>query len=240
MDLGVGDLLIVSCAMFMGAVIQGSIGFGVNVVGGPILVLIDPHLVPGPALVAAFALTLLVAHRDRAGIDMKGFWWVFAGRLPATIAAALVVTALPAEGLAYALSAAVLVAVALSALGLRVKRTPATLVGAGGLSGVMGTISAVGGPPVAMLYQDERGENVRGTLSTIFAVGALMSMVILALVGEFGPHEIWVSLLLVPAIVAGFVASRWTTRWLDRGFVRPAILGLCAASAVAAILRYAL
>ena len=50
----------------------------------------------------------------------------------------------------------------------------------------MGTISSVGGPPVALLYQDERGSEVRGTLSSIFAVGALFSLVVLAVVGEFG------------------------------------------------------
>jgi uncharacterized protein len=226
--------------MAIGACIQGSIGFGVNVVGGPILVLIDTRLVPGPALVAAFVLTILVAVRDRTGIDMKGSGWVFAGRLPASIAAALLVASLPERGVAFALSGAVLFAVALSALGLRVKRTPVTLTTAGALSGLMGTVSAIGGPPVALLYQDERGREVRGTLSAIFAVGALVSMILLAIVGRFGRAEITASLALVPAIVVGFAASRWTTRWLDHGFVQPAILIVCAISAIAAIVRYAI
>jgi hypothetical protein len=240
MHLSIAELVIASLAVGVGALVQGSIGFGVNVVGGPILVLIDPRLVPGPALVVAFVLTVLVALRDRAGIDPTGFWWVFVGRLPATVVAALVVAALPTVGLAFALSAAVLVAVGLSAVGIRVRRTPATLVGAGVFSGVMGTIAAIGGPPVAMLYADESGKQVRGTLSAIFAVGALVSMVILAVIGEFGAREVTSSLALIPAIVVGFTASRWTARWMDKGFVRPAILVLCAASAIAAILRYAL
>ena len=231
-------LAIASLAMFVGAVIQGSIGFGVNVVGGPILVLIDTHLVPGPALVAAFLLTVLVGVRDRAGIDRAGFGWVFLGRIPASVVAALVVAALPERGLAFTLAAAVLIAVAVSAAGLRIKRTPATLVTAGVFSGLMGTVSAVGGPPVAMMYQDERGQDVRGTLSAIFAVGALVSMILLAIVGRFGVAEIKASLILVPAIVAGFAVSRYTARWLDKGFVGPAVLALCALSAVAAIVRY--
>jgi uncharacterized protein len=238
-DLSAGDLVLASVAVGIGALIQGSIGFGVNVVGGPILVLIEPRLVPGPALVVAFVLTILVGVRDRAGIDRAGFGWVFLGRIPTSIAAAMLVAVLPERGLAISLSIAVLIAVALSAVGLRVERTPATLFSAGALSGVMGTVSAVGGPPVAMLYQDAQGPEVRGTLSTIFAVGALTSIVLLAIFGRFGVEEIVASIVLMPAIVIGFGLSRWTTHWLDHGFVRPAILILCAVSAIAAIVRYA-
>jgi hypothetical protein len=238
MHLSPTDILLASFVVFTGALIQGSIGFGVNVVGGPILVLIDPHLVPGPALAIGFFLTILVGVRDRAGIDRTGFVWVFLGRIPTSIAAALLVAVLPARGVAISLGVAVLIAVGMSALGWRVERTPATLFSAGAVSGVMGTVSAIGGPPIAMLYQDVSGREVRGTLSAMFAVGTVISMTFLALVGRFGADEILASVALVPAVVAGFSVSRFVTPWVDRGFVRPAILILCAASAVAAILRY--
>lgn len=234
------QLALASGVVALGSTIQGSIGFGVNVVAGPILVLIEPELVPGPALVVAFVLTLLVAVRERAATDLGGFRWVFVGRVPGTIAGAFAVAAIPQEGVAMALASVVLVAVLLSVAGWRLRRTPTTLVGAGALSGLMGTISSVGGPPVALLYQDERGSEVRGTLSSIFAVGALFSLALLAAVGAFGWADLRVSLVLLPATVAGFVASRWTATVLDRGYVRPAVLGLCAVSALAALVRYAL
>jgi hypothetical protein len=234
------QLAIASGVVGFGAMVQGSVGFGVNVVAGPVLVLIDPELVPGPALVIAFVLTVLVAYRERGATDLGGFGWVFVGRVPGTVAGALAVSALPERATALALAAVVLLAVLLSVAGWRLRRTPQTLVGAGALSGVMGTMSSVGGPPIALLYQDERGAEVRGTLSSIFAVGALLSIVLLAIVGRFGIDELTVSLVMLPAVAVGFFASRWTASWLDRGYVRPAILGLCAASAIAALVRYAI
>lgn len=210
-----------------------------NVVAGPVLVLIDPKLVPGPALVVAFLLTVLIAIRERGATDLGGFSWVFVGRAPGTVLGALTVAALPARGTAIALSAVVLAAVGLSVAGWRVARTPATLVSAGTVSGFFGTVSSVGGPPIALLYQDEAGPDVRATLSSILAVGALLSIVLLAAVGRFDFQELKISLLLLPAVVAGFLVSRWTARVLDRGFVRPAILAVCALSAVAALVRYA-
>jgi uncharacterized protein len=237
-DLTTLDLALASLVMAVGAVIQGSIGFGLNVVGAPLLVLIDTAFIPGPALAAAFVLTIFMGHRDRHAIDTKGFGWVFAGRVPASIATALAVAALPEAGLAVALSGVVLLAIVMSLFGWRVRRTPPTLMTAGVVSGVMGTISSVGGPPIAMLYQDERGPMVRGTMAAIFFFGSINSMIMLGLVGRFGVQEIKLMAALVPGVLLGFAVSRWTARFLDRGFMRPAVLGLSAISAIAAIVRY--
>jgi hypothetical protein len=184
-------------------------------------------------------LAPLVGFRDRVAIDRRGLGWILAGRVPGTVLGAYVVAALSGKGVAVALSAMVLVDVALSASGWRLARTIPALAGVGAVSGLMGTISSIGGPPVAMLYQDSKGAELRSTLSVIFSVGAAMSVVFLAVAGEFGLEQIKIALTLVPGILVGFVASRWTARWLDRGFVRPVVLGVCAVSALAALVRYA-
>lgn len=239
MELSVADLVFASIVVAVGSLVQGSIGFGVNVVAAPLLVLIDTAFVPGPALASATVLTLLIGNRERHAIDMAGFGWIFVGRLPTSIGTALIVAILPDAMLAVVLASVVLVAIGLSLLGWRVRRTPPTLVTAGALSGFMGTISSVGGPPIAMLYQDEHGPVVRSTLSVIFAVGAVMSLLMLGLVGRFGPQEAVLTLVLVPGTIAGFAASRWTVGWIDRGLMRPAVLGLSAVSAISAIVFYA-
>ena len=52
-----------------GAVLQGSVGFGLGLVGVPLLVLIDPVFVPGPLLLGAFLLNLLISLREQTAID---------------------------------------------------------------------------------------------------------------------------------------------------------------------------
>lgn len=234
------ELGLAGLVMAVGATVQGSIGFGLNVVAAPLLVLIDTRLVPGPALLAAFVLAALIGVRDRGGIDRTGTGWILLGRVPGTVLGAYVVASLSSDGLAIALASIVLFAVGLSAAGWTFRRTVPMLTGTGALSGLMGTVSSIGGPPVAMLYQDARGTRLRGTLSVIFSVGALMSVALLAVAGRFGGEEVLASLVLIPGTIVGFAGSRWTSRWLDRRGARPVVLGLCAASALAALVRYAL
>ncbi len=234
------ELAIASLTMAVGATVQGSIGFGLNVIAAPVLTLIDTKLVPGPALAAAFVLTVLLAIRERGGIDRRGFGWVFIGRVPATIGAAVLIGSLPERGVAFTIAAVVLLAVVLSVVGWRLRRTPATFVGVGAVSGLMGTLSSVGGPPLAMLYQDARGRELRGTLSAIFVVGSIISIGALVLVGRFGSDELLSSLAMVPGVLLGYALSRWTAPIVDRRALRPAVLSASAIAAIAAIVRYAL
>ncbi len=230
-------LFLLTGIMATGAVVQGSVGFGLNLLAVPLLVLVDPALVPGPVLAAALVLTLLMAYRERQAIDLSGLGWAFAGRVPGTVGGLGALLLLPAEYLAVAFAALVLLAVVLSATGLRIRRTPRALLTAGAASGFMSTTSAIGGPPMALVYQSESGHRLRGTLSGYFVVGALMSITALALVDRFGAAELRATLALLPGIVIGFSLSAPMARMLDRGWTRPAVLLLAALASMAVIVR---
>ena len=61
--------------------------------------------------------------------------------------------AVSSRALSIGLGAAVLIAVAMSIWLPSVPTTPSLTVGAGAVSGFMGTTTGVGGPPMALLYQ---------------------------------------------------------------------------------------
>jgi hypothetical protein len=232
------ELAVASAVMAVGATVQGSIGFGLNVVAAPILLIVDPVFVPGPALAMALVITALIALRDRRHIDLGGMGWALVGRVPASLAGAALVAVLSQRDLTIAFAVLVLGGVALSAAGWELRPTPPTLVGAGALSGLMGTVSSIGGPPMALVYQRRSGGELRGTLAGFFLPAATLSLGLLAAVGAFGKRELLASGALLPGLVIGFVASRWTAPYLDRGSTRPAVLGLSALAAVGAVLRY--
>jgi hypothetical protein len=233
----VADIAVIFLVMTAGAVIQGAVGFGANLVAAPALVLIDPELVPGPVLVAGLALNTLMVLGEPEHDGLRSTGWALLGRVPGTALGAAALVVLPADGLEVLFPVLILIGVALSLGGLRVRRVPPVLVGAGTLSGFMATVVGIGGPPMALVYQDATGPVLRGALARFFVAGGLLSVASLVVVGRFDVATLIASVLLVPGVVLGFALSRRVNRLIDRGRTRVAVLALSSASALAALAR---
>jgi uncharacterized membrane protein YfcA len=230
-------VVLVSGIVLVGAVLQGSVGFGLGLFGAPLLLLVEPALIPGPLLLSSIALTLLLTRREWGAVGWGDLKWAIPGRVVGVLVAAALLATLPQHELGVASGAFVLGAVALSASGLRVGPTPRVLVGAGALSGFLSTSVSIGGPPMALVYQYETGPRIRGTLSAYFVVGVVLSLIGLHVIGRFGATEALAGLTLVPGILLGYWISRHTARWLDRGYMRSAVLIVSALTSVVVILR---
>lgn len=231
------EWLLAEVVVVVGSVLQGAVGFGLGLLAAPFLVILDPSLVPGPVLAAALFLSILVALREHEAIDFRGVSWALVGRVPGTVLGAVVVAVIPRRDTSLLVGGMVLIAVGLVAAGTRVSRTRRALLGAGALSGFIATTASIGGPAIALLYQDSKGNLVRGTLSGFFLLGLVISLGALSLVGRFGRLEILSSLLLLPAALAGFLLSRKVAAVLDRGYTRKAILSASALAGLAAVIE---
>jgi uncharacterized protein len=101
----------------------------------------------------------------------------------------------------------------------------------------MGTVSGIGGPPIALVYQRAPSATLRATLARYFLVGTMVTIPTLFVVGELGTDEVVASAVLVPGVVAGFVASKPLVHHLDQRSVRPVVLALSAVAALAVLVR---
>jgi uncharacterized membrane protein YfcA len=231
-----GELVLAALVVAGGSVVQGSVGFGLNLLAVPVLLLVDAALVPGPTLVAGLALSVLVAGREFGAMDRRlGF--AFLGLVPGAVAGALVLVTVPQSALNVLLGFLVLVAVALSAARWEPQIRATSLFGAGAASGFLSTAAAIGGPPMALLYARADAARLRSTLSGFFVVTAVLSLVILAVFGQFGAQDLRTSAALLPGVLVGFVLSGPLRRYVDRGSARPVVLGLSGLAAVVAILE---
>lgn len=221
----------------LGATLQGGVGFGLGLLSVPLLVNIDPDFVPGPLILAAILLTILITIRERKSIELKGIKWAILGRFFGSIIGGSILTFFPKQHLSVIMGGFVLLAVVLSASGLHLPVTRRSQLGAGTLSGTLATVAAIGGPPLALVYQHFEGARLRGMLSGIFLVGTTFALITLIVVGRFGLRELILALLLFPGVFLGFLLSNYFRRVLDRGFIRQAILIVSAISALVVILR---
>ena len=219
------------------AAVQSVAGFGLALVSAPLLLLIHGPFVPGPMMAGGLVLTCLILIRDHQHVDVSGLTYSLIGRMIGTVGAAgfLLVASDAMFDLAFAVL--VMFAVILSAAGLEPRPNRKNALIAGSLSGLMGTISSIGGPPLALLYQNVGAARLRGTLAGFFLVGSIVSLMALALVGRFGPEEIVLSVFLAPPMALGFwLGGPLRTRMSDRA-IRPMVLGLSFVSGMTVLLR---
>lgn len=231
---------VLAVAVTAGALVQGAVGLGLGLVAAPVCALVDPDLMPGVMLWLAAAYPVLTLLREGRASDWGGLGWAFAGRIPGTVLGVAIVSAVSARLLGLLVGVIVLVAVFLTWRVVTVPMRRDVLVGAGVVSGVTGTATSIGGPPLALVYQHETGARLRATLATYFLGGALLSLGGLALVGDLTVRDGLWALALVPFLVVGFVLSDLVRRHVDAGRTRHAVLVVCAASALALVARSSL
>ncbi|WP_197319011.1 sulfite exporter TauE/SafE family protein [Saccharomonospora sp. NB11] len=233
------EILVAGAAVFAGALVQGSVGYGMNLLAAPLLALVDPRLVPVPLLIVALAHAALALAREYRDVDWRGVGFVAVGRLPGTALGVLAVASLTERAFSAVVGVAVLVCVLLSVAAWTPRPTSRALVVAGVASGTFGTASSIGGPPLALLYQHESGPRIRATLAACFAVGSSVSLAALAVAGQIQLDHLTTVLWLSPFLVAGFLVSGPVRRHLHGTRMRVAVLAVAAVSALALLVRSA-
>lgn len=235
--IGLTGLLLALAVIFTGAMVQASIGIGLNLFSVGLLVMIDPVFAPGPVLVHSFLLSLIASVGLRRDIEVGALALSIAGVAIGTVLAALLLTVLPRQGLPQVLGGLIVLAVAITAAGFSVRVSPATILCATAAAGVMGTIAGAHGAPVALLYQREAPQRVRAALLPLFTIANPLALGALAWAGLFGWKEFWASVLLLPGLVAGYLAAPVLTRALSPPIIRAALLAISGASGLALLLK---
>jgi uncharacterized protein len=224
-------------AVFVAALVQGSIGFGLNLLSAPVIAILNPHALPATLVLLALPLSATTSWRERHAIDSRPLRWMLLGALPGTVVGLVIVRLVSGDALAVVVGAIALVGVVLSIVTPPIRIDARSASVAGLVSQSFGTAASVGGPPVALLYQHHGGPVIRSTLGAYFALTGVLSIAGLAAIGKVAGWQIVLALALVPAMAAGFWLSRHLHGHVDRGWMRPAILVLSALAGTAAIVN---
>jgi len=228
----------------VGSSVQGSLGFGLGMLTSPLFAMIDHSFIPVAMMLAVMPLTFGVAIRDRAHIDATGFKWAILGRFPGVFIGIVALKAMNEDVLAYAVASSVAVAVLISLVTARrgqvVPTNAVTLTSAGFASGFMGTVTSIGGPPMALVYKDGDPRTVRATIAAFFSIGVVITVSGFVISGEIGRHELALTAVVLPGVLAGLPLSSVLAKHLSAAVMRPLILAICALSATLLFVETAL
>ncbi len=205
------------------------------VVAAPILILLNPLWVPIPITVVALILSIFNTWNQREFLELKELVLPFITRIPGTIAGAWLLMQLSVFWLQVFVSLCVLIAVMISYYGKQFQYTPARLGVAAFVSGIMGTTTSIGGPPMALVMQHGRPNTVRANLSLYFTYSCSISLISYAYIGILNEEILLTSLSFMPVAVIGFLTGIKARNYVDQGRFRPLLLGLCSVAGVFAL-----
>ena len=230
-------LTVIAGTLVVGAAVQGFVGLGLGLVAAPVTMLLEPALMPDLLLWLAMLFPFITLTREHDDIDWRGLAWSVSARIPGTAVGVYLLTIFSDRALGVAVALMVLVSVATTAKAVVVPVNRSSLVTAGFASGVTGTATSIGGPPLAVLYQHRSAEQIRSTLGVYFVLGAGLSLVGLGVGGGLEASTFILAMALVPCLLVGFVITHVLRGLVPRGRIRVAVLVVCAASAVVLLAR---
>lgn len=228
---------VIAAAVVVGSTVQSAVGLGVGLVAAPVTALLEPALMPGTLLMVAVLMPCLTLIHDHHDIDWRGLSWSLPARLPGTLVGVWVVTTLSDRELGIMIGLVVLVAVVVTWRAVIVPVNRVTLSAAGFTSGITGTATSIGGPPIAIVYQHRPPRQIRTTMAVYFLIGAALSLVALTITGDLTREQVVAALELLPFLALGALVGTWARRSIPAHVVRPSVLIVSSASAVVLLVR---
>ncbi|KPQ20736.1 MULTISPECIES: sulfite exporter TauE/SafE family protein [unclassified Halomonas] len=226
------------CALILalGAFVQRATGFGLAVIGAPLLLMIEPRLVPVVLVLFGLTVSLMMVRAYWHEVRLGAMGMALVGRLPGNALGLWLLVAAPMAVLEKLIAAIVLFAVLVTLCRVRLPVNRVSLFGAGVLSGIFGTVAAIGGPPMVLLMHGFAPDRLRGNLAAFFIITSLLTLVTLALAGRVGLWQLGVAATLLPAVLLGNALADVVAHRIDRQWLQAASLSLCTLAAVGLLL----
>lgn len=216
---------------------QSLTGMGFGLLAASSLLLIDSSLVPATVIIMGSVVAAGNAVANIGDVHPRELAIALGGRIVG-IAIAFMALGLIEDRETFSLLIAVVIlsAVALSVINIAPRKADGSLFVAGTVSGITGTITSVGAPPMGIVYQHSCRKEASATLNAYFALGGFLSGIAVWYHGWLGLRDILMALALLPGLAIGTWVSRFLRAYADRNF-RPVVLWVCTISATAVIWR---
>ena len=229
--------LIVLILIIFGAITQSAIGIGFGIPAG-ILVLLEPSMVPSCIILMGSFLALsnaMLSYKDIIKVDLI---YSYTGRVIGSILAMpLIFLTLGTDYYLIIFGVLLLIATYLSAKKWNIVATKKNITIAGTASGLMGTLTGIGGPPMAIVYQNSSAKKVVATLNMFFGIGALFSVLLFIYYDLINLPEVMKSIYLTPGLIIGtYIGRRKIIREFVNRNLKNLIIAVCFISAVVIIL----
>lgn len=199
--------LLALCSVFLGVTAQAFFGLGFGLFAAPLLFLIDPAYVPAPVILLGFLLSGFQLVKTRHFMMTARVCFAVSGRMLGTGLGVLLLMALSEAWLGFIFSLLIIATTLVTRFRFSIHPNRINLAVAGFISGVIGTATSVGGPPMAIVYQNSDRRQARDDLTQFFFWGTLFAAIALYLSSSISVHAQVLTLKMMPGLVLGLLAA---------------------------------
>jgi len=192
----------------IGAITQSAIGIGFGL-PACFLVLFEPSMVPSCIVLMGTFLAFSNAFLSLKDVVKMDLAYSLSGRVVGSLISIPIISlTIGTKSYLIFFGVLLLITVFLSAKKWNAVANKKNITIAGSCSGFMGTLIGIGGPPMAIVYQNSSAKNVVATLNMFFGIGALFSVFLLIYIDLINFREVMRCLFLAPAVIIGIILGR--------------------------------
>ncbi|MEM9047553.1 MAG: sulfite exporter TauE/SafE family protein [Pseudomonadota bacterium] len=198
----------------LAGLIRGFTGFGAAMVFVPLAaIFLSPLATIIALLIMDVGASLMLIRAALPHAQLRHVGGLFAGAAVGLPLGVMLLERLDPVAFRWAAAAISLLALALLLSGWRYRGRPgpAATLGVGGVSGFLGGLTGLGGPPVILFFLGgpERAARVRASIIAYFIAGTVLGFIVFGWRGALTAQTLGWGLVLTPPFVAGtFVGAR--------------------------------
>ena len=222
----ISTFLLANSILVVASILQMATGVSVGMIIVPFLAMISYTLVPVPIVFASLSLTIMMAYKGRAHIDMHNALSVSIGMLIGIFIAVYLLSKIHFEYLGLVFGVFILISVFIS-LNIKAFKLTKKMNYAGGIvAGVMGTMAAVGGQILALLFQNHPLESIKSTLAVLYTLFSITMLFIFYLFGNFSYEQMLSGFYLMPGFIIGFFSAPLFSRFFNPSYAKTTVLAM--------------
>ncbi len=224
MELTIETYILINFILALSSILQMATGVTVGIIIVPFLAMISYTLIPVPIAFASLALTIMMAYKGREHIDTKNMFQISLGMLAGILLSIFILKNIKFEYLGLVFGVFILISIFIS---IRIKTftlNKGINYSGGFIAGVMGSMAAVGGQILALLFQNHPLESLKSTLAFLYTLFSTVMLIMFYMFGEFSYTQFISGVYMMPGFIIGFFIAPIFSKYFNPEYSKTVIL----------------
>jgi len=237
MELTISAYILINFILILGSILQMATGVTAGMIIVPFLAMISYTLIPAPIAFASLALTIMMSYKGRKHIDTNNMLQISLGMLAGILLSIFILKNIKFEHLGLVFGIFILISVFISIKIKSFTLNKSINYSGGFVAGVMGSMAAVGGQILALLFQNHPLESLKSTLAFLYTLFSIVMLLMFYIFGEFSTAQFISGIYMMPGFIIGFFLAPVFSKYFNPKYSKIIVLSMAAFGALALIIK---